>query len=204
MINIISISLIVMTILFSPFNTIIDNKCNQNAKASVIKNAHDVKLENKLKVKKFIKLVQPKYSESYINKITELIFKYAEKYKIDPYILVTTAYLESDFNMKSYPCIGIMQILYSTYKSDYSKTGYDPYTLEGNIALGAIELRDHLYTHNVIDRSKILDRHKAYMFGRYNGSGKNSRYTKKAMITLNRIKTESISKLKERMKKGKV
>jgi soluble lytic murein transglycosylase-like protein len=204
MVNIISMSIIGLCLILNTLNPNIDSKINQTAKASVNKKAQDVWLENKLKVQQFIKLVQPKYSVSYIKKITELIFKYAEKYRLDPYILVTTAYLESDFNMKSQPCIGMMQILYSTYKSDYYKTGYNPYTLEGNIALGALELSDHLYSQKVVDRSKVLDRHRAFMFGRYNGSGRNSRYTKKAMTTLSRIKTESISKLKDRMKKGKV
>ncbi len=203
MINIILRSLVGISLVLC-LSSVQGYKINQTAKASVVKKAQDVKLENKLKVEKFIKLVQPKYSDSYIKKISELIFKYADKYKLDPYILVTTAYIESDFNMKSTPCIGMMQILRSTYRSDYSKTGYNPYTLEGNIALGALELSDHLYSQKVVDRAKILDRHRAFMFGRYNGSGRNSSYTKKAMITLNRIKTEPISKLKERMKKGKV
>ena len=203
MINIILRSLIGIILILSVF-PVQGYKINQTAKASVNIKAQDVKLENKLKVEKFIKLVQPKYSDSYVKKISELIFKYADKYKLDPYILVTTAYIESDFNMKSSPCIGIMQILRSTYRSDYSKSGYNPYTLEGNIALGALELSDHLYSQKIVDRSKVLDRHRAYMFGRYNGSGRNSRYTQKAMTTLSRIKTEPISKLKERMKKGKV
>ncbi len=203
MINIILRSLVGISLVLC-LSSVQGYKINQTAKASVVKKAQDVKLENKLKVERFIKLVQPKYSDSYIKKISDLIFKYADKYKLDPYILVTTAYIESDFNMKSTPCIGMMQILRSTYKSDYSKSGYNPYTLEGNIALGALELSDHLYSQNVVNRSKILDRHRAFMFGRYNGSGRNSSYTKKAMTTLNRIKTEPISKLKERMKKGKV
>ena len=177
---------------------------NQVAKASVVKKANDVKLENRKKVEQFINLVQPKYSVSHIKRITDAIFKYSEKYHLDPYVLVTTAYMESEFNSKSRPCIGVMQVLYSTYRSDYKNTGYNPYTLEGNIALGALELRDHLNKVVDIDRSKVLDRHRAFMFGRYNGSGSKSRYSKRALRTLSRLKTESILKLKSRLIKGKI
>ena len=78
---------------------------NQNAKASV-SNSVKNKLDKKLKIFKFIKLVQPKYSDSYIQKIVDAIFKYGNKYKVEPYVIVSTAYVESEFSMKSGPCIG--------------------------------------------------------------------------------------------------
>lgn len=203
MINLI-IKCLVPLMLFTTTSLGYTKQINQVAKASVVKKANDVKLENRKKVEQFIHLVQPKYSQSHIKRITDAIFKYSEKYHLDPYILVTTAYMESEFNSKSRPCIGIMQVLYSTYRTDYKHSGYNPYTIEGNIALGALELRDHLNKVVDIDRSKVLDRHRAFMFGRYNGSGSRSRYSSRALRTLNRLKTESILKLKSRLIKGKI
>ena len=60
-------------------------------------------LAKRNKIKGFIKLVKPKYSESYIAKIVDAIFKYSKKYKVNPYIIASTAYVESEFSMKSRP-----------------------------------------------------------------------------------------------------
>lgn len=203
MVNLI-IKCLVPLMLFTTTSLGYTKQINQVAKASVVKKVKDVKLEDRKKVEQFIHLVQPKYSASYIKKITDSIFKYSEKYHLDPYILVTTAYMESEFNSKSTPCIGVMQVLYSTYRSDYRTSGYNPYTLEGNIALGALELRDHLKKVVNVDRGKILDRHRLYMFSRYNGSSSRGRYATTALRTLSRIKSEPILKLKSRLIKGKI
>ena len=101
-------------------------------------------LAKRNKIKGFIKLVNPKYSESYIAKIVEAMFIYGKKYKVDPYIIASTAYVESEFSMKSKPCIGMMQVLKSTARYIDPKRQYNPYTVYGNIALGTKELSMHL------------------------------------------------------------
>ena len=116
---------------------------NQNAKASV-SNSVKNKLDKKLKIFKFIKLVQPKFTNTYVSRIVNAIFKYGEKYEVDPYVIASTAYVESEFSMKSKPCIGIMQLLRSTSKFFDPSKQYNPYELEGNIAIGTLELRHHL------------------------------------------------------------
>ena len=86
----------------------------QDAKISV-SNSKD-KLDKKEKISKFIKLVQPRYSQSYIKKITDAIMKYAAVFKVDPYVIASTAYGESEFKMTSRPCIGMMQLVRSSIR----------------------------------------------------------------------------------------
>ena len=168
---------------------------NQNAKASVSKSVKN-KLDKKEKIFKFIKLVQPKYSTTYIKKIVDAIFKYSIKYKIDPYIITTTAYVESEFNMKSGPCVGIMQVYKPTLRWLDPKKEYDINTIDGNIGLGTKELSEHYNFRylrgNQLDRSSNNFNALKIMWGKYNGSGPRSSYVSKTFNALRILSLKNI------------
>jgi soluble lytic murein transglycosylase-like protein len=164
-------------------------------------------LAKRNKIKGFIKLVNPKYSDSYIAKIVDAIFKYSKKYQVNPYIIASTAYVESEFSMKSRPCIGIMQILRSTARYIDPKRQYDPYTIDGNIALGAKELSMHLkktVRGSTMDRSSGSSRNLRYMWGKYNGAGTQSRYSSKVLKVLQTICMNDINHLRAKLKHGPI
>ena len=60
------------------------------------------------KIAELIKMVQPRKGQSYADQLADTIVKEAKRYKLDPLVVATTAYIESEFNMVSQPCIGIM------------------------------------------------------------------------------------------------
>ena len=194
MINIFQILISLLALLNIQYATK-EHKINQNAKASVSKSVKN-KLDKKEKIFKFIKLVQPKYSTSYIKKIVEAIFKYSVKYKIDPYIITTTAYVESEFNMKSGPCVGIMQVYKPTLRWLDPKKEYDINTIDGNIGLGTKELSEHYNFRylrgNQMDRSSNNFNALKIMWGKYNGSGPRSSYVSKTFNALRILSLKNI------------
>jgi len=204
MINIIRI-LIAFICMLITVSAVKAKEINQNAKASV-SNSVKNKLDKKLKIFKFIKLVQPKYSDSYTQKIVDAIFKYGNKYKIEPYVIASTAYVESEFSMKSGPCIGIMQVYKPSLRWLNPKKEYDPYTIDGNIALGVKELSLSLPSNinrgNVIDRSSANERGLKIMWGKYNGSGSRGYYSTKTLNVMRKIIVYDLDKLKQLLKKG--
>lgn len=173
---------------------------HQDAKISV-SNSKD-KLDKKEKISKFIKLVQPRYSQSYIQKIVDAIMKYSAKFKVDPYVLASTAYVESEFKMTSRPCIGIMQLVRASIRFYDPKRIFDPYTIDGNIAIGALELSSHLKKYS---RGHLPDR-TAYrnMYRSYNGSYLKNKYSIKTMLVQNRLEKLSIDALKTKLKNGPI
>ena len=180
-----------------------EHKINQNAKASVSKSVKN-KLDKKEKIFNFIKLVQPKYSTSYIKKIVDAIFKYSVKYKIDPYIITTTAYVESEFNMKSGPCVGIMQVYKPTLRWLDPKKEYDINTIDGNIGLGTKELSEHYNFRylrgNQMDRSSNNFNALKIMWGKYNGSGPRSSYVSKTFNALRVLSLKNIDDIERLLK----
>ena len=94
------------------------------------------------KIAELIKMVQPRKGQSYADQLADTIVKEAKRYKLDPLVVATTAYIESEFNMVSQPCIGIMQVERRTYRASYAKSGLNPYNLKDNVRLGAWELAD--------------------------------------------------------------
>jgi hypothetical protein len=194
MINIFQILISLLALLNIQYVTK-EHKINQNAKASVSKSVKN-KLDKKEKIFKFIKLVQPKYSTSYIKKIVEAIFKYSVKYKIDPYIITTTAYVESEFDMKSGPCVGIMQVYRPTLRWLDPKKEYNINTIDGNIGLGTKELSEHYnfrYVRgNKMDRSSNNFNALKIMWGKYNGSGPRSSYVSKTFNALRILSLKNI------------
>ena len=173
---------------------------HQDAKVSV--STSKDKLDKKEKISKFIKLVQPKYSQSYIQKMVNAFMKYGEKFKVDPYILASVAYVESEFKMTSKPCIGIMQLVRPSIRYYDPKRVYDPYTIDGNVAIAAIELRHHLNKHT---RNKYPDR-SSYrsMYRSYNGSYLKNRYSVKAMLVQYRLEHLSFESLRSKLRKGPI
>ena len=173
---------------------------HQDAKISV-SNSKD-KLDKKEKISKFIKLVQPRYSQSYIKKITDAIMKYAAVFKVDPYVIASTAYVESEFKMTSRPCIGMMQLVRSSIRYYDPKRVYDPYTIDGNIAIGTKELSVHLRRYS----RKGLPSRTAYrnMYRSYNGSYMKNRYSVKTMLVQTRLEHLSVDALKSKLKKGPI
>ena len=173
---------------------------HQDARISV-SNPKD-KLDKKEKISKFIKLVQPRYSNQYVQKIVDAIMKYSAKFKVDPYVIASTAYVESEFKMTSKPCIGIMQLVKASIRYYDPKRTYDPYTIDGNIAIGTLELSSHLKKYS---RGQLPDR-TAYrsMYRSYNGSYLKNKYSIKAMLVLLRLKNLPIEALKAKLKKGPI
>lgn len=172
---------------------------HQDAKVSV---SSKDKLDKKEKISKFIKLVQPRYSQSRIQKIVDAIMKYSAKFKVDPYVIASTAYVESEFKMTSRPCIGMMQLVRSSIRYYDPKRIYDPYTIDGNIAIGTLELSKHLKRYS---RGKLPNR-TAYrnMYRSYNGSYMKNRYSIKTMLVQTRLENLTIDNLKSKLKKGPI
>ena len=206
MINILRI-LIAFICMLITVSAVKAKEINQDAKASVSNSAKD-KLDKKVKIFKFIKLVQPKYTDSYIQKIVDAIFKYGKKYNVEPYIIASTAYVESEFSMRSRPCVGIMQLLRSSMKWLNPKKEYDPYTIDGNIALGTKELSMHINRNvnrgNLVDRSSSNDRTLRYMWGRYNGAGSRSYYSTKTLKVMHTLVSKDLEEIRVRLKKGPI
>jgi len=165
-------------------------------------------LAKRNKIKGFIKLVKPKYSDSYIAKIVDAIFRYGKKYNVEPYVIVSTAYVESEFSMSSRPCIGIMQILKSTLRYLNPKNQYNPYTIDGNIALGAKELSQHLHGDvnrgSTLDRSASTNRRLRYMWGRYNGAGTSSKYSYKTLKVIHTLAFSDLHAIQSKLRKGPI
>ena len=173
---------------------------HQDAKVSV--STSKDKLDKKEKISKFIKLVQPRYSQSYIKKITDAIMKYSAVFKVDPYVIASTAYVESEFKMTSRPCIGMMQLVTSSIRYYDPKRVYNPRTIDGNIAIGTKELSVHLRRYS----RKGLPSRTAYrnMYRSYNGSYMKNRYSVKTLLVQTRLEHLSVGALKSKLKKGPI
>lgn len=156
-------------------------------------------LAKRNKITGFIKMVKPKYSDSYIAKIVDAIMISGKKYNVDPYVIASTAYVESEFSMSAKNCIGIMQLLRSTAKYFDPKKEYDPYTVMGNIAIGTKELKYHL---NKMPSRNSLPSRETYrnMYRRYNGSYLKNTYARKALLVQYRLERLSLSEIKKKLK----
>jgi soluble lytic murein transglycosylase-like protein len=152
------------------------------------------------KIAELIKMVQPRKGQSYADQLADTIVKEAKRYKLDPLVVATTAYIESEFNMVSQPCIGIMQVERRTYRASYAKSGLNPYNLKDNVRLGAWELADKAKS---VNRSRVALASRgtlSRMWGRYNGAGPNSSYVRKAFNTYNQLKKKNPEDWKKHLK----
>jgi hypothetical protein len=199
MINIIRI-LIAATCCLLTMASVNAQEINQNAKASVSNSVKD-KLDKKHKIIAFIKLVQPKYSTALANRITESIFKSSYKYNVDPVVVVSTAYVESEFSMHAKPCIGIMQLVRPSIRFFDPKKTMNPYVLEHNIDLGVKEISYHLKR---TTRRGINPDHSSTSraLQRYNGSRYKISYAIKVLLVKNRLNLYSIDSLKKKLKQS--
>ena len=152
------------------------------------------------KIAELIKMVQPRKGQSYADQLADTIVKEAKRYKLDPMVVATTAYIESEFNMVSKPCIGIMQVERRTYRASYAKSGLNPYNLKDNVRLGAWELADKAKS---VSRSRVALASRgtlSRMWGRYNGAGPNSGYVRRAFNTYNQLKKKNPDDWKKHLK----
>ena len=202
MIDVISQVIIITFLVLQNTNQvkILPKPTHQDAIISVSKSKD--KLDKKEKISKFIKLVQPRYSQSYIKKITDAIMKYAAVFKVDPYVIASTAYVESEFKMTSKPCIGMMQLVRPSIRYYDPKRVYNPRTVDGNIAIGTKELSVHLRKYS----RKGLPSRTAYrnMYRSYNGSYMKNRYSVKTLLVQTRLEHLSVDALKSKLKKGPI
>lgn len=177
-----------------------DIKINQNAKASVSNSVQD-KLDKREKILKFIKLVQPKFTNEKVIEINDAIFKYSNQFEIDPFLVASVAYCESEFNMRSKPCIGIMQLVRSSIRFYDPKKEYNPYSIDGNIAIGCLEISKHFqkYTKYSSLPSRSTTRN---VLLRYNGSKYKYTYAIKVLRVKNRLCIWDINKIRDKLKKN--
>jgi hypothetical protein len=157
----------------------------------------------KKKIAGLIKMVQPRKGQAYADRVAGSIVKEANRYGLDPYVVASTAYIESEFSMASRPCIGIMQVERRTFNAYYAKSGLNPRNVEDNIRLGAWELADKAKMSNKA-KSRIALASRgglSRMWGRYNGAGSRSGYVRRAHLTYSRLKSKSIEELQEHLKK---
>ena len=196
MINIIRI--LIALALLSITTSAFAKEINQIAKTSVSNSVKD-KLDKKNKIIAFIKLVQPRYSTTYATRIADAIFKSSEKYHVDPMLVVSTAYVESEFSMHSKPCIGIMQLVKSSVRFFDPKKSLNPYDVEDNIELGVKEISYHLKR---TTRRGITPDHSSTSraLQRYNGSRIKVSYAIKVLLVKNRLIKYSIDSLKKKLK----
>lgn len=156
------------------------------------------------KIAEFVGLIQKGSGPKYTNHVANTIIREAVRYNIDPYIITTTAYIESGFNMKDRPCIGIMQIepaTYRGYKKKY-KIKLNPHKLEDNIQLGTLILVNKSVSRSTLSSRGGYDRKRmALMWGRYNGSGSDGFYVHRAMRTMSRIKKGNVKTWKDHINK---
>jgi len=157
----------------------------------------------KQKIAGLIKMVQPRKGQAYADRVAGAMIKEAKRFNLDPYIVASTGYIESEFSMASKPCMGIMQVERRTFKSEYAHSGLDPMDLEDNIRLGAWELADKAKMSNrAQSRIALASRGGlSRMWGRYNGAGPRSGYVRRAHLTYTRIKNKSLSEIQEHLKK---
>ena len=157
----------------------------------------------KKKIAGLIKMVQPRKGQAYADHVAEVMIKEAKRYGLDPYVVASTGYIESEFSMASKPCMGIMQVERRTYNWKYRKSGLNPMNLEDNIRLGAWELADKAKMSNrASSRIALASRGGlSRMWGRYNGAGANSGYVRRAHLTYARIKSKSLEQIQEHLKK---
>ena len=186
--------------------------CNIEVRAEKSNNISEGKISN------LVLLAQPHKGPRYAHRVAHAIISAAHKVKLNntdlqskfPEMIAATASIESDYSMASRPCVGIMQLNVRVHTQEYRKLGLDPYNLEDNVLLGAMELATH-YNHssrgNILSsRSGSYDR-LAYMWGRYNGSGSHGSYAHKALKVYHKIhenKMETIKPPSRKHKKHKI
>lgn len=148
------------------------------------------------KIESFILTVKPG-SPKFAQRLSKYIVASAKQNKINPYIVATTGYVESEFKMVPSPCVGIMQI-----NSKSNKDGLNPYKVRDNIEIGSRKLSYHYYNNRAL-ASRGGNYRLRYMWGRYNGCGTNSSnsYIQKVIRVHSRLQSETPPQWKTRLEK---
>jgi len=180
-----------------PSHCAIDKKIIESIKMP--RKPHVKKVNTKLikKMEDFVYIIRPRLGRKYARRIATTIHKASISYKVPPEVILSTGYVESEFNMNSRPCIGIMQYWGPNYRGSDKK--FNPYKLEDNIQLGTRELSRY-YHHPLASRYKGNWRLR-YTWGRYNGAGPHSKYVRRALRVYTRIKTKTVKQLQKTLEK---
>ncbi len=136
------------------------------------------------KLADFVEVAQPKRGRAYAVRMAQIIRNESNQVGIAADLVAVTAYIETEFRHIGRD--GIMQITGGTYRWKYRNSGLSRSSLKDNVRLGALELK-RLRSNNT---SKLADRGSLRsMWGRYNGSGANGKYSRKAMLVLQRYRS---------------
>ena len=126
------------------------------------------------------------HNRKYAHTLAIQIEKCAKEEKLSPYLVAAVASVESDYQMESKPCCGIMQISLPAYRNYYIRTGLNPHKFNDNIKLGSMELHSYFYHKKVL--SKGINYKLRFTLGRYNGCGSKGRYVDKVLKRYKEIK----------------
>ena len=129
--------------------------------------------------------MQPRRGHAYAEQVAGLVMADARREHLRPEVIAATATVESHFDMRSGPCIGIMQVNPRTARERYSRSGLSSHSIGGNLSMGASELARHYDKARGGERSRL-----AVMWGRYNGAGPRSGYVRRCMAAYHQILRE--------------
>lgn len=149
------------------------------------------------RITQLVYIIRQREGRAYAERVASAITTSARRNKIPVMLVATTAYIESEFRMVSRPCVGIMQILPSTARRVFGRSGLDVYDLEDNIEMGSryLAMHYHEYARPYINANSANDKLTSAeqmlvmrkTWGRYNGSGMNGAYQRKATTVYKRL-----------------
>lgn len=129
--------------------------------------------------------MQPRRGHEYAARVADMVMADARREHLSPEVIAATATVESHFDMRSGPCIGIMQVNPRTARERYSESGLSSHSIGGNLRMGASELARH---YDEAGRGGRSERSRlAVMWGRYNGAGPHSGYVRRCMAAYHQI-----------------
>ena len=137
-----------------------------------------------------VNTLRPEKGRRYAWSVASDIVQSARDNRVSPYVVSATAVVESEFDMKARPCIGVMQMYPATVTDIYANTSRNPHAIQDKIWMGSNYLARH-YRSEPACRAGSEERRLCRMWGRYNGAGPNSVYAQRALRVLHRIKTGS-------------
>ena len=76
----------------------------------------------------YIQRVNPRLSNEETAEFVDLVFKYSDEFKVDPYMIFSKARIESDFTPHAFGAAGergFIQVMLPTYKIYMNQFGYD-------------------------------------------------------------------------------
>jgi hypothetical protein len=143
-----------------------------------------------VQIASLVHTLRPEKGRSYAWSVASDVVQSARDNRVSPYVVSATAVVESEFDMKARPCIGVMQMYPATVTDVYANTSRNPHAIQDNIWMGSNYLARH-YRSEPACRAGSEEVRLCRMWGRYNGAGPNSVYAQRALRVLHRIKTGS-------------